>query len=228
MSAMKKHALIALIFVLLAFIITLIINVSLAWFTDQEQETYQGQMGFVDVELDVYFEDDLGIRTEAEEVEIDATTTKPGIYRINITSNTADFFIEDLRVDVIVKSNIDTYFRVEIYEQLTFIYFDSGDNLNEMTVPYEEGVDLNYNLTNWYDNRIFDNYLYYMMPEQRVDETTPLVIPLIDSYFTGQNFDTRAPGYSLQMGFSIEAIQALDAPTENWGFATPPWGGNWS
>jgi len=228
MVLMKQKTIISLIFVLLTFIITLVIGVSLAWFTGQEQMTYQGEMGFVDVDIDVFFEDEFGTRTEAQEVEIDPSTSKTGVYRINITSNTADFFIEDLRVDVIVKSNIDTYFRVEIYEQLTFLYLDSSDVLNEMTVPYEEGVDLNYNLTNWYDNRIFDNYLYYINPEQRVDETTPLIIPLIDSYFTGQSFDTRAPGYSLQMAFSIEAIQAIDAPENNWGFATPPWGGSWA
>jgi hypothetical protein len=224
---MKTKAIISFIFLFTAFIFTLIIGVSLAWFTGEEVMTYQGEMGFVDVEIDVYFEDDLGVRTEAEEVVIDPSTSKTGVYRINITSNTADFFIEDLRVDVIVKSNIDTYFRVEIYEQLTFIYFDSNETLNEMTVPYEEGVDLNYNLSNWYDNRIFDNFLYYMTPEQRIDQATPLVIPLIDSYFSGQSFDTRAPGYSLQMAFSIEAIQAQDAPENNWGFATPPWGGSW-
>jgi hypothetical protein len=225
MNVKRLNLIFTSILLLLTLATTVFVGVSFAWFTEEEQVTYTGQMGFVDVDIDVYFEDEFNNRTEAEEVQMD-TTSKPGVFRINITSNTADYFIEDLRVDLIIKSNIDTYFRVEIYEQLTFIYEEDGV-LNEMTVPYTQGVNLNYNFTNWYDNRIFDNYIYYMNSEKRINETTPLVIPLIDSYFAGQSFDTRSPGYSLQMAFSVEAVQADGGPQNNWDFATPPWGGSW-
>lgn len=225
---MKKASIIfTTIFIILTMTTTLFIGVSLAWFTDQEEVTYTGEMGFVEVEIEVYFDDGVNPPIPAMEVELLGDESKPGSYYINITSNTADYFIEDLRVDIIIKSNIDTYFRVKIYEQLTFIYTNSSNETVEMTIPYETEVELNYDFTNWYDNRIFDNYLYYKDKVKRVNETTDLIIPLIDSYFLDQNFDTRSPGYSLQMAFSVEAVQALNGPQNNWGFENPPWGGNW-
>jgi hypothetical protein len=62
---------------------------------------------------------------------------------------------------------------------------------------------------------------------KRIDETTPQVIPLVDSYYVGQSFDTRSPGYSLQMAFAIEAVQAEGGPENVWDQSTPPWGGSW-
>ena len=224
---LTKKVIISTMFLIAFFYITLAIGVSLAWFTDQEEVTYTAEMGFVDVEIDVFFDDGLGGRIEASEVVISPTVSKKGVFKVNITSNTADYFVEDLRVNLIVSSNIDTYFRVQIYEQLTFIYTNSSNELIEMAVPYETAVQLNYDLTNWYDNRIFDNYLYYKNTVIRESELTPLIIPLIDSYFPGQNFDTRSPGYSLQMAFSVEAVQAIGGPQNNWGFPNPPWGGSW-
>lgn len=211
---------------ILFFFMTGIVVISFAWFTDQEEITYQGEMGFVEADIDVYFDDGFGGRIEAEEVEISEFINKPGVYRINITSPTEDFFVEDLRIDVIVYSNIDSYIRIKIYEQLTFIYDNNGET-NELAVYYEEGVDLNYDLTHWYDNRIFDNYLYYENPVKRIDDLTPTVITLVGSYYSGQSFDTRSPGYSLQMAFSIEAVQAEGGPENVWDLPTQPWGGEW-
>ncbi|MGE4571537.1 MAG: hypothetical protein AB7E09_02210 [Candidatus Izemoplasmatales bacterium] len=222
-----KKLFLPLIFFILLIVSTLFIGVSLSWFTSQEEYNYTGQMGFVDVDLEAFFVDEFGQPTEAIEVEITPGVFKKGVYRINITSNTQEYFIEDLRVNIIVKSNIDTYFRVEIYEQLTFIYTNSNDEVIEMAVPYEVGVDLNYNTVNWYDNRIFDNYIYYTEKVTRISQSENLVIPLIDSYFQNQNFDTRSPGYSLQMAFSVEAVQAEGGPENNWDLVSPPWGGAW-
>lgn len=226
MSGSVRKLIFAALSLILVLVTTILIGVSFAWFTDQEDITYQGEMGFVEADIDVYFDDGLGGRIEAEEVEISEFISKTGVYRINITDQSTDFFIEDLRIDVIVRSNIDTYLRIKIYEQLTFIYDNDGET-NELAVYYEEGVDLNYNLTSWYDNRIFDNYLYYENIVKRIDETTPQVITLVGSYYQGQSFDTRSPGYSLQMAFAIEAVQAEGGPENVWDQATPPWGGNW-
>jgi hypothetical protein len=226
MEKRSKKIIIWMSLFVLFFVMTGIIGISFAWFTDQEEITYQGEMGFVEADIDVYFDDGFGGRIEAEEVEISPVISKTGVYRVNITSDSADFFVEDLRIDIIVKSNIDTYLRIKIYEQLTFIYDNDGE-INELAVYYEEGVDINYNLSSWYDNRIFDNYLYYQNTVKRIDETTPQVIPLVDSYYVGQSFDTRSPGYSLQMAFAIEAVQAEGGPENVWDQSTPPWGGSW-
>jgi len=226
MKRWKNRLLVMAILSIITLITTVIIGVSFAWFTNEENITYQGEIGFVEADIDVYFDDGFGGRIEADEVEISNIISKPGVYRINITSDSEPFFIEDLRIDVIVSSNIDTYVRIKIYEQLTFIYDNNGE-INELSVYYEEGVDLNYDFSGWYDNRIFDNYIYYENPVKRVDENIPLVISLVDSYYQGQSFDTRSPGYSLQMAFAIEAVQAKGGPENVWGFDTPPWGGTW-
>lgn len=226
MTRLVRKLIFAVLSIILLLVTTILIGVSFAWFTDQETITYDGEMGFVEADIDVYFDDGLGGRIEAEEVEISVLISKEGVYRINITDQSTDFFIEDLRIDVIVSSNIDTYLRIKIYEQLTFIYDNDGET-NELAVYYEEGVDLNYNLTSWYDNRIFDNYLYYQNTVKRINETTPQVISLVGSYYQGQSFDTRSPGYSLQMAFAIEGVQAEGGPENVWEQATPPWGGTW-
>lgn len=227
MRYFKKHLIAVLLSFVLLFITIIIVGNTFAWFTGQEEITYQGQIGFVDADIDVYFDDGQGGRIEAEEVALSEFISKPGVYRMNITSNTEAFFIEDLRINIIVKSNIDTFIRVKIYEQLTFIYDDEGE-INELAVQYQEGVDLNYNTTSWYDNRIYDNYLYYQNKVKRIDSETPLVISLVDSYYSNQSFDTRSPGYSLQMAFAIEAVQANGGPENVWDMQTTPWGGEWS
>ena len=57
--------------------------------------------------------------------------------------------------------------------------------------------------------------------------TTPTEIPLIENYFSGQNYSTYPVGYSLQIAFSIEAVQSVQGPQNVWGLATKPWGGDW-
>ncbi|MCF7924766.1 MAG: hypothetical protein K9L64_06670 [Candidatus Izimaplasma sp.] len=227
-KALKKNYL----FLTLAFllmVVTSFIFISYAWFTQEENVIFTGEIGFVDVDINVYFEDDVLGQVPAEEVVIDETNniTKPGVYRVNITSSNADYFVEDLRISIDVNSSVNTYFRIKIYEQLTFIYSDISGTTNELSVLYEEGVDLNYDLLDWHDNRTYDNYLYYQNEVKRINETTPLVIGLVDSYFVDQNFETRGPGYSLQLAFSIEAVQSDGGPQNVWGLDTPPWGGSW-
>ncbi|MFW5888948.1 MAG: hypothetical protein ACOCUD_01070 [Bacillota bacterium] len=223
----KKRLIFALAF--LTLVITSFIFISYAWFTEEDSIDFTGEFGFVDVDINVFFEDDVLGEVQAEEVVIDETNniTKPGVYYVNITSPTADYFIEDLRINIEVNSNVNTYFRLKIYEQLTFIYEDISGTTNELAVLYQEGVELNYDFSNWYDNRTFDNYLYYQNEVIRVNETTPLIIDLVDSYFETGNFQTKGPGYSLQIAFSIEAVQSDGGPQNVWGLDVPPWGGSW-
>ncbi|MDA3931118.1 MAG: hypothetical protein PF513_00120 [Tenericutes bacterium] len=224
----KKNYFVLSVFLLL-IVISAFVFISYAWFTQQENVHYNSQMGLVDVDINVFFEDAVLGQVPAQEVVIDESNniTKPGVYYVNITSNNADYFVEDLRISIDVNSSIDTYFRIIIFEQLTFIYTDISGNTNELSVLYEEAVQLNYDFTGWYDNRTFDNYLYYQNPVKRINETTPLTINLVDSYFANENYETRGPGYSLQLAFSIEAVQSVDGPENVWGLDTPPWGGVW-
>lgn len=172
-------------------------------------------------------EESLTDESAGASITLSNVITKPGVYFINIVSGANDYFFEDFRLFIDVYSNIDTYIRVKIYEQLTLIYTDYQGNVTELSILYDGTMPFNYDTTNWYDNRTFDNYLYYTLPVQRVNETTALEIGLIASYFTGQSFNLYSPGYSLQIAFSIEAVQSDGGPENVWDLATPPWGGSW-
>lgn len=198
-----------------------------AWFTLLEEQTYQANVGFVQVDLDAYFDDGLGGRNEAIEVPLSETVSKSGVYLINIVSSSSTNYFEDFRLHVHVSSNVDTYFRIRIYEQLTLTYTNFEGIVTELSILMVDYMDFNYESTNWYDNRIVDDYIYYSAPVQRVDALTYLDISLIDSYYLSQNFSNYPPGYSLQIAFSIEAVQANQGPENVWGLATPPWGGTW-
>jgi hypothetical protein len=163
-------------------------------------------------------------------ITLDEVITKPGVYSINIVSDGSEDFFEKFRLIIDVKSNIDTYLRIKIFEQLTLTYVDYQGEINELSVLIDQPgghMPFNYNLTNWYDNRTYDRYIYYTLPVQRINESTPLELGLISSYFTGQDFSVYSPGYSLQIAFSIEAVQKTGGPENVWGLANPPWGGSW-
>ncbi|MBN2877945.1 MAG: hypothetical protein JXL85_09880 [Bacilli bacterium] len=171
--------------------------------------------------------EDLTDETAGASITLDNVVTKPGVYFINVVSSGNDYFFEDFRLVIDVLSNVNTYLRIKIYEQLTLIYTDYRGEVTELSILFDGFMPFNYDLNNWYDNRIYDNYIYYTSPIQRINETTPTEIGLISSYFSGEDFNTYSPGYSLQIAFSIEAIQSDGGPENVWDLTTPPWGGNW-
>ncbi|MFA5007169.1 MAG: hypothetical protein WC509_06855 [Candidatus Izemoplasmatales bacterium] len=210
---------------LLTVSMTLFVFTSWSWLTTLFQEDVDVEVGFVDVALDAYFWDG-STRIEAEEVEIDTGVYKPGVYLIDITSNTADNFFENFRLYFEVASNVDTYIRVKLYEQLTLTYVNYEGDITELSILSQGYMPFDYETTNWYDNRLVDNYQYYRLAVQRVDETTPYEIGLITAYELA-NFAVYSPGYSLQIAFSVEAVQAEGGPENVWGLSVPPWGGSW-
>ncbi len=212
--------------VLLALALSLAVFSTYSWFTARFEETFHANVGFVDVDLDLYFVDDYGTPTPAAEVEIVDGVYKPGVYAVNVVSDGAPDYFNRLRLDINVNSNVDTYFRVKIYEQLTLTYLNYDDSLTELSILIDGYLPFNYEMTNWYDNRIYDDYLYYMVPAQRVAEGVPLEIPLIAAS-AGEDFSPYSPGYSLQVGFSIEAVQADGGPENVWGLVDTPWGTSW-
>jgi len=198
-----------------------------AWFTYINTSSFLGEVGFVSVDIDAYFDDGLGGRVEASEVSVGPSTTKTGVYTINIVSDSSTNYFEDFRMNVLVYSNVYTYIRVKIYEQLTLTYTNFEGIVTELSILTDEYMPFNYNLTDWYDNREVDNYIYFMVPTIRAGETTAEILTLITTYFVGENFSNYSPGYSLQIAFSVEAVQANSGPENVWGLTTPPWGGNW-
>lgn len=285
--------------VLLILTISSFVFVTYTWFTTRLEQSleYDPDMGLVDVGIRVYFKDGETFLKEADFVEIVPGVPKPGVYYVNIDSESSLDFIEYLRVDILVYSNVPTHIRVKVYRQLTLIYQDFLGNVTELSVymgdSVEEELMFYYDTDNWYidsiyetfyrddifirdvygnavyvqtspgvftdvetetltfslltsgdfvdasnnliirseeifnsqaqarayQNRHFD-YIYY---QEMVDniQTIPLLLPY------GGNFGTYPSGYSLQIAFTVEAVQAIGGPQNLWGLNTPPWDGEW-
>jgi hypothetical protein len=225
LKLMKRR--LALSFALLLFSTSLLVMTSFAWFTALLEDDFSGRVGFVDVDLDVYFDDGLGGRIEATPVEIAPGVTKPGVYSINIVDSLTTNHFEQFRIYIIIKSNVDTYLRVKIYEQLTLTYINFEGVVTELSILIEDFLPFNYDLTDWYDNRTIDNYLYLKNKVKRIDETTPLTIGLVTSYFPNETFANYSAGYSLQISIGVEAIQAFLGPQNVWDLPSAPWGVAW-
>lgn len=224
---LKKRFIISL--VLLTLSLSLFVVVTWGWFTQlfYEDETYT--IGFVDIDVDPYFwvcdgEPEVCSRVEATLVSISITPLieKPGIYLIVIDNNGSDYFFENFRLDLIVKSSVDTYFRIRIYEQLTLQYLNYENTYTELSILNNEYMPFDYDLTNWHDQRDLDNFLYYKLPVKRTSALNPLVISLIPNY-TLSPFPIYDANYSLQIAFTLEAVQAFGGPENEWGQEAPPW-----
>lgn len=224
-SQLKKRFILSLAMLILS--LSIFAFSTYAWFTYFRTDSFFGTIGFVDVELNAYFDDGLGGSTSASEVELLPGVFKDGVYEVNIVSGASTNYFEDFRISIDVLSNVDTYVRVKIYEQLTLTYTNFEGIVTELSILNQDYMPFNYNFVDFYDNREIDNYIYFKLPVQRIDASTPEVLGLIESYFSGQNFSNYAPGYSLQIAFSVEAVQAEGGPENVWGLATPPWGGTW-
>lgn len=217
---------------LLVISIALFVFSSYAWFTGKYEKWINAEVGFVDVDLLVYFENDEGELVPANEilesrVEVESGVYKPGVYEINIVSGISPNYFEDFRLKIEVSSNVGTYLRIKLYEQLTLTYINYDNSITELSVLIDGFMPFNYDLNNWHDNREIDNYLYYKSPVEREGVDDPLEIWLIESYFSEQNFANYSPGYSLQMTFQIEAVQAIEGPEKIWGMSETPWGTSW-
>lgn len=224
-TGLKRKMLFSL--ALLVFSLFLFVFSSYAWFTGKFQDYINAEVGFVEVDLDLYFEDESLQRYEAEEVEIAVGVFKPGIYEVSIDNAGAFNFFENLRVDLTVSSNVNTYFRIKIFEQLTLTYLNFDDSITELSILIDGYMPFDYQVTDWFDNRAIDDYIYYKLPVQRTGESVPMQIGLITAYFTGESFGEYPIGYSLQIGFSVEAVQASNGPVNVWGLDLTPWDTSW-
>ncbi|MFA7106683.1 MAG: hypothetical protein WC154_05230 [Candidatus Izemoplasmatales bacterium] len=78
-----------------------------------------------------------------------------------------------------------------------------------------------------YENRYYD-YLYYQLSVDNNGLTEGQKIPLIVDFPEGVNLEEIYDvGYTLQVGFIVEAVQAEGGPENVWGLPEKPWGGSW-
>jgi len=222
---MKKQ-LIAFIILSLLFLSSAIIGAFLTYVDDEEKNV---EVGAVELDIVAYFEkrDSNNQLIDSKYVDIDykidSSLTKFGIVGVNISNLNDIQYFDNLVVDILVKSSVDTFFRIAPYEQFTLTY-ESNGKLNEVSITKDEYQPFNYNLTDFYDNRIKDGFFYYKHRVKRINETTPqnisFIMPSINS------FPQHEERYSLQIGFLIEAVQYYQGPQINWGFETVPWDNN--
>ena len=245
---MKKFLLVSLLFSMLLTIFLLGFHVA-AFLSDLDLISEDVTVGQVNVIGRAYYEKNEEL-TELGYVYLgkdgnNQDDYKNGIYDINISDNSADNFIENVRMYFNVYSKQNTYLRVKIYEQLTLTLTSFDPNNPEVPIKTELAINMdaptefnyifNDNLqnqddseyNNWYDNRLIDGYIYYKIPVMRNPDNSPKRIGLIKDYFDGLSYITQPLGYSLQLGITVEAVQGFGGPIENWGLETPPWGGSW-
>ncbi len=232
---MKNKNLIRMFITILLLTSTAVISIA-GWLTNTDDTDDTVTLGDVVVEVDAYFEyydefDVLQTKTTGIEyvaiVEGQDPFTKTGVYKVNLSTPSDPQFLENFRVNIKVYSSVDTYFRIAPYEQVTLTYVANGKTV-EVATTQEGYMPFNYNSTGvFYDNRVNDGFFYYKNIVKRVNETTPTTISLIGTYFENDPFATYEPNYSLQIGFIIEAVQALDGPEINWGLPMTPWDTEW-
>jgi hypothetical protein len=245
---MKKFLLVSLLFSMLLTIFLLGFHVA-SFLSDLDLISEDVTVGQVSVIGRAYYEKNEEL-TELDYVYLgkdgnNQDDYKTGIYDINITDNSTDNFIENVRVYFNIYSKQNTYLRVKIHEQLTLTLTSYDPNnpdvpiKTELAINMDSPTDFNYIFNtntqnqldpehlNWYDNRLIDGYIYYKLPIMRNTDMTPKRIGLIKDYYNDLSYITQPLGYSLQLGITVEAVQGYGGPIENWGLSNPPWGGSW-
>lgn len=223
---MKRKLLLIMSSVML--IVTIITTVLVAFLLNAIIIDYSSTIGKVDVDYNIYFTKGTE-SVEASEVEISDGITKSGVYFVNLDNNNSSDYISFLNVDISVKSNVDTYVRIKVIEQLTLTITNHYGEETEISIIsdrtefdlFEDEV-----IQWWYDEAT--DYYYLKVPQKGIEENDVIVenrikfiIPFIESY------NPRPLNYSLQIGFEIDAVQTKGGPINNWNLDNPPWGGNW-
>lgn len=228
-SIMKSKIRIALCVISLVCCI-MIISFSVAYLTSLTESEVIYTVGTVDVDLEIYFEDEEGniIPNTFDyvcEYADENSAIKSGVIKVNISDNDALNFAEKLRVDLVVKSNVDTYVRIAPYEQLTLTY-TVGEVTREVAVVQEESTKFNYQFAetanSFYDNRDKDGYIYFRSAVKKEEEQDRVVYPLISAFTTAGTFEKSDQIYSLQIGFIVESVQKIQGLEKNWGITSLP------
>lgn len=215
-----------IVIVMIAFLLLALGTLITAFFLDYESYENDVVLGKVRVGTELYYEKD-GETYPGAEVVIDPANNikKKGIYHINVVDRESVEFIENVRIRVVVESDVDTYIRIKLLDQMVLTTVNYLGDRTEVPIIAER-TEFYYDESEWYYNDD-DDYYYYKLRAKRVSESEPLTIVFIGGYFPDIHYHTRPLGYSIQMGIKTEAVQAHRGPQQNWGLDNPPWGGTW-
>lgn len=229
---MKRKILLAMSTVML--IVTLITTILVAFLLDNIIKEKKATIGEVNVGYDIYFTKGTeNIKASEVFINPEMGIKKSGVYFVNLDNINSNEYISYLNVDIIIKSNIDTYVRVKVIEQLTLTIINYNEEKTEISIIspntefdlYDDNEEDGQVL--WFYDGATD-YYYLTTPikgklqdNQIEEETIKFIIPFKESY------SPRPLNYSLQIGFEIDAVQTKGGPQNNWNLDNQPWGGNW-
>lgn len=213
----KKHLVKPIIYFSLTimFFFVSLINAYLLFYDDAFDDV---TVGLVKVDANVYFE-----KNNLIIPPVYVETLNPyfkNVYHVNISNLESNYHINNLRVDFNVTSNVDTYFRIRIFDSTTITYIRADGTTAELVVPSTELIEYEIDLlSDWYYDEINDWYYYKYKTQDEV----------ISFIKEGLEYNLMPKEYQIQFGVLIEAVQAYLGPVNNWGLASQPWpgGGEW-
>lgn len=216
------------IIIILIYAVMITAGLLTAFLVASLQDGSNHTIGEVQIELVMYYEkDDIIYPIQEVYIDQDLNLKKPGVYFINVVDGQAIEFIENLRIELLVYSNVDTYVRIELLDTLILRTENYLGVKTEIPITTPTPTDF-YTTSDWYDNRTIDGFYYYKNTVKRASVSTPALLQFIPSYFEGINYNARSFGYEIQLGVRVEAVQAHLGPQYNWDLNTPPWGGSWA
>jgi len=210
---MKTKELIKPLIIVLTSALFFVVSVVSAFLLFEKEKDNNVEIGFVRVRAEVYFD---GVLYSEIIDDLDGFS---GVVEINISDVSDPNYFNNFSVKIFIESSIDTYFRVAVYEQFTLSY-DVGGETIVISVTQDDFAPFVYNEM-FFDNRIEDDYFYYKEKVKRNNNGSALELDFINEYQDVYPlYDSR---YSINIGFIIEGVQALDGPLKNWGMQRPPW-----
>lgn len=188
-----------------------------AYLTDYDELEDTATIGMVDLEIKPYF-----INSSNNKVYLEFNNVEDKVVNINISDYNDASHFNKFGVDIIVYSNVETYFRIAIYEQFALTY-SSGDKLTVIATTRESFMPFNYHVNanndSFFDNRLNDGYFYYKTKVK--NNSNGELIEFIN--ISGTPYPLYEDRYSVLFGFTLEAVQAHLGPNYNWGLNNPPW-----
>ncbi|MFA5692199.1 MAG: hypothetical protein WC907_01170 [Acholeplasmataceae bacterium] len=140
------------------------------------------------------------------------------VYYVNISDLESDYHINNLRVDFDVLSNVDTYFRIRLFDSTTIKYIRADGSTAELVLPTTELIEYEIDLIDdWYYDEINDWFYFKQVTKNEI----------VSFIHAGLEYNLMPKEYQIQFAIQIEAVQAYLGPINNWGLNEPPWGGEW-
>ena len=219
---MTKKIKLNLIASFLLFLLALITTITSAFLLIEISKDKNIIVGKVKVDYDIYFTKD-GKRSDASFVVIDEKNglLKTGIYYVNMDNPDDNSYIAYINIDILVESNVDTYVRIKLFEQLSLKMENSLGEITEIAI-----ISDNIDFQTYSDSSIkwvyYDGYYYcntplkaHLVNGEYVSKRVKFIVPFANGY------NPSPPNYFLQIALEIDAVQAIDGPKNVWNVTLP-------